>query len=273
MIPSSITCAKMQYKIGGYMAYKKTFKRKIYKTQAQKLACTEVFAPTIKAIIPDDIEPREDKKKKELEKEDRLKANISMWMAEWCTDFNQLAPEEYLEKGRGFSKGEIQDIFRLVPRHQWITKQGLFASEVVRRITVRGTERIAAEYDRDLKASQNTKTKLLDLLENGLRRQKTNSKGEVTKEWREPLSPSDYRSLSGAYETIQKIADRSLGITDNNREAILENIKAKEKDAKEITDESTKEVKKLTYEDVTDLVALRREARRADNEQKDSEDK
>jgi len=196
-----------------------------------------------------------------------LESAIRMYMAEWCADYPTQSPEEYLKETKELPPKKIKEIFLLVPRHQWQERQARFAEEVVRRISLRGIERVAKEYDDDMKAAKNAKQKILDILDRGKIKQKTKTKrekGELieeTYEIREPLEPSDYRSLAGAYETLQKITDRSLGITDNNREAILENIKAREKEAAEKSDEEVKKVKQLSYEDAKDLIAMRREAK------------
>ena len=204
---------------------------------------------------------------KRMSRRVELESTIRMYLAEWCVDYPGISPEEYLRDHKKVPRVRMEELFILVPRWQWIERQAVFASEVVRRITLRGVERVALEYDGDLKMAQKAKLKILDIMDKGKIKQsiKTHREDgklieEITNK-RLPLEPIDFRSLAGAYETLQKITDRSLGITDNNREAMLENIKAKEREVKEKSDEGVKKIKQLSYEDAKDLIAMRREAR------------
>lgn len=252
------------------------FKRK---NKLKELKANEAFKPIAKGIEIKRLEKEVADNPEVMVKRTELENTIRMYMAEWCADYPALTPENYLKDIKGLDDEKRRDVFVLIPNWIWIEKQSQFADEVVKRLTVRGVERVAQEYNEDMKTAKKAKQKILDMFDKGKIKEKitiktckeTDEQTETKVEIRLPLEPSDYRSLAGAYETLQKVTDRALGITDNNREAVLENIKTRERQAKE-SDQGVKKVKELTFEDAKELINMRREQRAKANEQKEQQE-
>lgn len=184
---------------------------------------------------------------------------IKVMITEWCVDYPRLKPDEYLIE-KGLEKEGIEEVFNLVPEHKWREKKDQFTDEVVTRLTVRGIDRVALEYDKDLKAAQEAKADILKRITEGeIEVVERDPDGKVVKAYFRKATAQELNALTRSYETLQKITDRSLGITDNNRESILENIKSREREVKEKSDKEVMEIKKLSYDDTKSLIALYRE--------------
>jgi hypothetical protein len=205
------------------------------------------------------------------EKAQEKMSQIKILMAEWCVDYPRMSADQFL-KEKGLDAKQVEEIFSLVGPQKWRDKQSQFTDEVVTRLTVRGIDRVALEYDKDLKAAQSAKADILKRIEDGETEVvERDPDGKIVKHYLRKATASEMSQLCRSYETLQKITDRSLGITDNNREAILENIKSREREVKEKSDKEVKEIKKLSYDDTKDLIALYREQKKSKEAEDDGE--
>lgn len=191
---------------------------------------------------------------------EKLKPMIKLYMAEWCADYPGLMAEDYLTDVVGLTYKETAQLFLVVPKWQWNQKKDQFADEVVRRIILRGANRIATEYDKDIQFSKLAKEKLMKIMSEGIEETLPDGVKKTT----EPTI-SEIRSIVQSYGSTQNIADKALGISDGNREAILSSLK---KEQVEETTETTevKEIKQISYTEAKDMVAAIREARMLNEE-------
>jgi len=209
----------------------------------------------------------EESKKVEPPSEEELKlryeASIKMYMAEWCADFPMLSVEKYLEDVKKLDDKVIREIFYLVPKWKWIERQGEFADEVVRRITLRGANRALTEYDKDARIAGKIKENLHDIVDQGVKEESFDKDGNPINKFRTPKI-NEFKEIAMTLKTTQEVIDRATGITDQNREAIISNLKKQQVEEVEETEE-VKEIRKITYTELKDIVACYREAKREKN--------
>jgi len=246
---------------------KKSSKKKVAKTKSTVTTVDDIGRPVAEVITEyganakGEIRERVGISDERKLVEEELTSLIRMLVAHWVTDHPTLTPNEYLIKVKLYSPDFINKIFLKYPKHKWVEAQAQFADRVIAGLTNRGIERVAVEYSKDLEASQTGKRDIAERLQYGELVQVRDNEGKVTREFRRPLNPNELAQCARAFETFQKIADRSLGITDNNRESTLENIKAREREAVQKSDSEVKEIKKLTMDETKLLIEAYRNAK------------
>jgi len=147
----------------------------------------------------------------------KLEHTVEVLVLEWAFFYGNHSPSGYLEF-KGYSPGQIANIFRVIPATDWYPKRETAQNRVTENLVKRHVDIMAAVQDEHIKSSKLSLAKAVKMLADG-DVEWTDSDGKKHKRF---LRSIDILNCTSAIEKAQKIYRTAMGLP--NDEAGMQQI-------------------------------------------------
>lgn len=176
-------------------------KKKHSKRPARSDKPVEITAPAPEdmpdAMLPVDISGKT-----------RFEHTVEVLIVEWAFFYGNHSPSSFLEF-KGYSPGQIANIFRCVPASEWHGKRETAQNRVTETLVKRHVDIIAAVQEEHIKSSKLILAKAVKLLADGDVEYMDPETGKKKKRW---LRSIDLLNASSSIEKAQKIYRTAMGL-------------------------------------------------------------